>query len=363
MMIIEIFMAIILSFLLTFYCLPIIIRIALAKSLFDMPDGSRKIHRTPVPALGGIAIFIGVAITLGVINSFHWEKVNFSNYISSMLMLFFLGLKDDLVEISPFKKLFGQILVALFIIFSEEVRLDNLYGFLGINQIPFFASILFSVLIIVIIINAYNLIDGIDGLAGSVGFFSIFAFGIYFLLNSSLSLTILAFTFSASLIAFLFFNFSPAKIFFGDCGSMQLGLIVSILAIQLIKLAPSSSFIPAVSMPVFVFSTIILPLMDTLRVFCIRLINRRSPFSPDRNHIHHMLLDCNYSHTQIVIQSVFVSIFFSVIGYFVSLNMSTTIGVLLMILLFFCYSLICFLYSKKFKNADFNVVHQIDKRA
>ena len=359
----EIFIAVILSFVVSLYCIPVVIRIALAKRLFDMPDGARKIHQRPVAPLGGIAIFVGVSITLGLINSFYWNGVDFSTYMTAMLVLFFLGLKDDLVEVSPFKKLFGQILVALFLIFASDVRIDNMYGFFGIYEIPSFVSIIFSIFTIVVIINSFNLIDGIDGLAGTLGLFSALTFGVYFYLCSNLSLAILAFAVSASLVSFLIFNFSPAKLFLGDSGSMQLGLVISILSVQFVRLAPSSSIFPLEASPVLGFSLILLPLMDTLRVFSIRIVNRRSPFSPDRNHIHHMLLACSYSHNSIVLQSVFVSIFFSVIGYFVSLNMSTTIGVLLMILLFFCYSLICFLYSNKFKNADFNAVHQIDKRA
>src|SRR5438046_3150287 len=191
-----------------------------------------------------------------------------------------------------------------------------MHGFLGINQLPPMFSILFTYLTVIVIINSFNLIDGVDGLAGSLALMAAIIFGIYFYEVNMLTYAILSFATAGSLIAFLIFNFQPAKIFMGDTGSLLLGLINAILVIKFINVANLPNVkIPISAAPAVGFAILMIPLLDTLRVFGIRIGHRRSPFSPDRNHIHHILLDRGLSHRTITLTLVAVNLFFIILVY------------------------------------------------
>jgi UDP-GlcNAc:undecaprenyl-phosphate GlcNAc-1-phosphate transferase len=155
-----------------------------------------------------------------------------------------------------------------------------------------------------VVVNAFNLIDGIDGLASGVGFIASTAFGAWFALAGDPVMAGLAFALSGSLLAFLIFNFSPAKIFMGDSGSLTIGLIICILAIKLVDFDVSkihNEYILNISKPVFVMAVLVYPLVDTLRIFIYRAVRGLSPFSADRNHLHHRLLDIGCNHTKVVL--------------------------------------------------------------
>jgi len=180
------------------------------------------------------------------------------------------------------------------------MQIRSMYGFFGIYDLPEMFSLLITYFAVIVIINSFNLIDGVDGLAGSLGLMSSVLFGIYFLHVNMPSYYILAFALSGSLLAFLIFNFQPAKIFMGDTGSLLIGVINAILAIKFIDPATTlEAAQPLESAAAIGFTILMIPLLDTLRVFSIRIFKRRSPFSPDRNHIHHLLLDRGLSHKAI----------------------------------------------------------------
>jgi UDP-N-acetylmuramyl pentapeptide phosphotransferase/UDP-N-acetylglucosamine-1-phosphate transferase len=183
----------------------------------------------------------------------------------------------------------------------------------------------------VVITNSFNLIDGVDGLAGSLGFLTSIIFGTYFYTIGQLTYAVMAFALAGSLISFLIYNFSPAKIFMGDTGSLLLGLINSILVIKFIKIAGTSEVsIPLEASPAIGFAILMLPLFDTLRVFGLRLLDRRSPFSPDRNHIHHFLLDLGLSHRQITLTLVFTNMLFIALAFTLrNLGPTIVLGILL----------------------------------
>jgi UDP-N-acetylmuramyl pentapeptide phosphotransferase/UDP-N-acetylglucosamine-1-phosphate transferase len=211
-------------------------------------------------------------------------------------------LKDDILVISPIKKFIGQVLAAFLIIYKGGIQIKNMHGFMGVYEIPEMYSLLFTYLTVIVIVNSFNLIDGVDGLAGSLGFMATIIFGIYFLMADMLAYSVLAFSLAGSLLAFLIFNFQPAKIFMGDTGSMLVGLINSILVIKFINVANSATLDFHIdAAPAIGFSILMIPLLDTLRVFAIRIFHRRSPFSPDRNHIHHLMLEKGLSHRTITL--------------------------------------------------------------
>ncbi len=205
---------------------------------------------------------------------------------------------------------------------------------MGIHELPESFSLLLTYFTVIVIINSFNLIDGIDGLAGSLGLMASIVFGFYFLQVNMPAYSILAFALAGSLAAFLIFNFHPAKIFMGDTGSLLIGLINSILVVKFIEVANAVNVpYPIVASPAIGFAILMIPLLDTLRVFAIRIVNRRSPFSPDRNHVHHLLLDKGLSHRSITLMLVTINLLAIVASY--ALRNSGCTWIILAIVLIF----------------------------
>ncbi len=302
----HLFIGSVISFLITFAAIPIIIRVAEMKHLFDVPD-DRKVHANPVPSLGGIGIFAGFIIAL--LLSLPVGVPQMQYLAASFLIIFFLGLKDDIIVLTPFKKFLGQLLAAGIIVFKGEILITGLHGFLGIGEMPVAISYAFTFFTIIVITNSFNLIDGVDGLAGTLGVVATASFGTYFMLSGEDFYAVMAFAMTGSLLAFLIFNISPARIFMGDTGSLLLGILNSILVIKFIEIATRpGAAIPLETAPSIGFSILFVPLFDTLRIFAYRILNRRSPFSPDRNHIHHILLEKGCSHNMVVFLAVLFNI-------------------------------------------------------
>jgi len=288
----------IIAFIVAFVSIPVVIKIADAKRLFDHP-GDRKIHFTPVPSLGGVGIFAAVAFTVSTFVDFS-DQSGIQYFISASIIIFFLGLKDDILLISPIKKFTGQLIAAFLLSYQGHFQLNSLHGFLGIHELHPVIATGFTYLTLLVIINAFNLIDGVDGLAGMLGLVSTLFFGVVFTIENQPAFAILAFSMAGSLIAFLMFNLSPARIFMGDTGSLLLGLVNAVLVIQFINLESiPTNKMGFTAAPAVGFAALFVPLMDTLRVTLIRIYYGRSPFDPDVNHIHHILLRKGLSHLQI----------------------------------------------------------------
>lgn len=358
-----------LAFLITFFAIPVIIQVAKDKMLFDEPD-ERKVHKNVIPTLGGLGIFAGflIATLMGVPSGITSELQYFA---AAATVIFFLGIKDDILILSASKKFIGQLIAAGIIIKFGGIQISNMHGLLGIYEIPHVASIVLSLFTIIVITNSFNLIDGVDGLAGSLGLITTLVFGIYFFYAGQLTFAVMALSLAGSIIAFLIYNFSPAKIFMGDTGSLLLGLINSILVIKFINVAgnPASNF-PIEAAPAIGFAILMIPLFDTLRVFGLRILDRRSPFSPDRNHVHHFLLDLGLSHRMVTITCVTVNIGFIVMAYLLrGLGTTAVLGVLLCSAFVFIGAIY---YSRpknktsissKIENADIIKSHKILKLA
>ncbi|MCC6385027.1 MAG: undecaprenyl/decaprenyl-phosphate alpha-N-acetylglucosaminyl 1-phosphate transferase [Bacteroidia bacterium] len=318
------------AFIITFLSIPQIIKVSVLKGLFDEPNSFRKSHQVKVPTLGGLAIFAGVVFSFTFWSS-GLEYVPTQYIIAAILVVFFVGIKDDIIELSAEKKLYGQIISALIIVLFGNIRITTFCGIFGIYDISYLSSVLFSVFIILLIINSVNLIDGIDGLAGGIGAITSFTFGLWFYNYEQIGLCILSFALFSSLLAFLVYNFSPANIFMGDTGSMVVGLILAILAINFIQLSflsPPEAF-PFKSGPAMAIAILIVPFVDTLRVFIIRLIHGKSPFKADRNHIHHVLLEVGMSHREVSLTLYLANICFIITA--LSLHKIGNITVLLLL--------------------------------
>jgi UDP-N-acetylmuramyl pentapeptide phosphotransferase/UDP-N-acetylglucosamine-1-phosphate transferase len=252
--------------------------------------------------------------------------------------MFFTGLKDDILVISPFKKFMSQLLAALLLVAFGQFEIQSFYGFLGIHSLPPILSHAMSVVFIIAIINGFNLIDGIDGLCGTIGVIVSVTFGSIFLLHNDLGYALLAFSLAGALSGFLFFNFPPARIFMGDTGSLIVGLVCSLLAIRFLNTNPMyHNSALALQAPIaIIFGIMIVPIFDTARVFTIRIAKGRSPFSPDRNHLHHMLIDTGMSHLQATLTLALLNLSFVLMVFYLNFigNLYLIILSLSLILLF-----------------------------
>ena len=278
------------------------LRVARAKKIFE-PFGKRKVHTAIVPPLGGVVIFIGFIVTTVLASDgLSFDSLKF--IIVAVILMLFIGLKDDLVSVSARKKLVVQVFAAIILITMGNIRFTNLHGIFGIHDIGFIASLTISLFSIIVIINAFNLIDGIDGLASGLSMMAATIFGVWFFLAGHFELAIMLFALVVSFFGFFLYNVfgNTNKLFMGDAGSLIIGIVISILVIQfnelnIIKTSPYAiGGAPAVS-----FAIIIVPLIDTLRVMTIRISQKKSPFTADNNHIHHRLLSLYNSHLKVTI--------------------------------------------------------------
>lgn len=300
-----------LSFILTFISIPKIIRVSYRKQLMDVP-GSRSSHVRKVPRLGGVAIYFAIMVVTSIFSPDMLYKVIF--FTSALVLLFFIGLMDDLLVVAPRKKLGAQILSALAIVLGSNVRIESFFGLFGIYEIPYLLSVVFTSFIIVLIINSYNLIDGIDGLASGVGILISLSFVFIFFRLYDYPMGYLAIAILGSLLAFLYFNLSSQyKIFMGDTGSMVVGFLIAFMAIKFLNLS-SMPWVMMKNSPVVAIAILIVPLIDTLSVIIIRIMKGKSPLSADQNHIHHRILRLGFNHVQttlIICLANFVLIIFA----------------------------------------------------
>lgn len=282
------------AFVVAVIIMPLLIMVIKRYNLYDLPDG-RKEHSIPVPTMGGIAIGLGMGISCLL----WFPQLNdtlTTSFFFSFVVLFFVGIMDDLKDLPAYYKFAIQLAVALLITLSGA-RITTFDGLLGIYALPVAAQYIFSIITIVGITNAFNLIDGIDGLAGGLGFMSLVALGIFLNLSGEPNLAVVAFALAGSILGFLYFNFNPARIFMGDTGSLVLGFTISVLCIRLIQANVQQTEPMLQHAPVFALSIVLIPVFDTLRVFALRARKGKSPFHPDKTHIHHLLTNNGWSHS------------------------------------------------------------------
>jgi len=302
------------SFIITFLAIPVVIQVAEKKKLYDLPD-ERKLHTRLVASLGGVGIFGGF-ILASLLSIQGYQNPEFQYFFAAAIIIFFLGLKDDIMILSASKKFVGQIIAASILIHLGGIRLDSMHGLLGFNDLPEGFGLALSYLTIIVVINSYNLIDGVDGLAASLGVLTMTVFGAYFFAIDYQAYALLSFAMAGSLVAFLIFNHHPARIFMGDSGSLMIGLVNAILVIKFINVSNSPFVaVPVQSAVAVGFAILLVPLLDTLRVFAIRIFKGRSPFTPDRNHVHHLLLDSGLNHAAVTLTCVGLNIGFIVLAW------------------------------------------------
>lgn len=290
------------AFLVSYVLLPKIILVAHEKQLLVHPN-QRSSHKIVTPPFGGVAFFISFIVMFSFLrNEFSIYESNF--IIPATTILFVVGLKDDLVSIAPRTKLMGQLTALLLVTASGEFTVHSLNGFLGIHEINPWMLMPVILFFMIGIINAYNLIDGVDGLASMIGMVIMAAYAYMFYQLGEYYYFLLTFIILGSFAAFLRFNITKNcdfKIFLGDTGSLFIGFIIAVLTMKLLTI-PEVSFhtdsLQASNVPLIIGSILFIPFFDTTRVMLVRFFNNKPFFYPDRNHIHHLILDSGFSHIQ-----------------------------------------------------------------
>jgi len=288
-----------LAFLVVLFGMPSLIMVAKRKHLVDEPSEWRKLHHRSVPTVGGVMLFAATIcsalISFAFTDSFGPNSVRWLGILGASVPIFFMGLKDDIMGMAAVKKLFVHLVVGGFLVFGLDLKIDHFDGLFGLHELHPWVSSVFSLFVYVVIVNSINLIDGIDGLAGGYGFVAMSAFCMWSHWSGDVTSSLVGASVVGALAGFLVFNLHPAKIFMGDSGSLLLGFMCYVMAVNVVQ-SPPSQELSGVVRPIAAMCFLAYPLVDTLRVFTLRVIRGGSPFNPDRRHIHHLLMKLGWGH-------------------------------------------------------------------
>ncbi len=301
------------SFFITIISIPKIIRISNKKGLMDDPN-DRSSHETRIPTLGGVALFFGIVVSTSIFATDLGS--NYSFFLSAITILFFVGLMDDLLVVAPDKKLYAQLISTTFIIFGSGITINSMHGLFYIYELNYWMGVLLTYFVFIVLINAFNLIDGIDGLASGVGIVISLSFIFIFYRIFDYGIGLLAVAIVAVLLGFLRYNASKTeRIFMGDTGSMVIGFILTFMAVRFLFISglPNYKLYTAPVLLLFIFC---IPVIDTFSVFCIRILNGKHPLKPDKNHLHHQILNLGFNHFQTSLILVSVNVIFVFVGFY-----------------------------------------------
>ena len=351
------YFSVLVSFIIGLCFMPLVIDIAKKRNFVVKPN-KRTSHEGVVPNIGGINIFISFLSTVFLFSYGIISELQFT--IVGVFIILIIGFVDDLIDIKPRWKLLGELISAFFLIVVSDVRLSHLHGFLGINELSIGWSYLLSFFVFVVIINALNLIDGIDGLASGLGILYCMFFAIYFYLTGNVNLAISGFAMSGSLFVFFLYNVfgGKRKIFMGDSGSLLLGYMITLYVFEFCEMNAYRCLPVPFQMsaaPAVAICVLSIPLFDTMRVMLTRLKKGVSPFHPDKNHIHHLLLKTGLKHLQVTFILLIVSIGFIALGI---IGRQWKIGLLILV----AFSIASFLTYILWRNVDNKMFLKINKK-
>jgi len=339
------------SFIVSYLVIPRIISIVRIKNLMDKPN-QRSSHKEKTPTMGGVAFFASLLSSLYFLQVYDSHKLGLSLVIG-LLILFYIGIKDDLVGVSPRTKIIGQMLSFIFVMDSNELSITSLNGFLGFYELPLWISYFLGIFIIISIVNAYNLIDGINGSASMVGIMIFSIFSYIFYQTEDYYFVLLSISSIGCLTAFLRYNISKKNsIFMGDTGSLLIGFVIGVCTLRFLNLPIerlSMANINYYNKFVLVFIILYIPFVDTMRVFLIRILKHRSPFFADRNHIHHIMIDyMMLSHIQASLLLALFNLLVFIFFYIANLYISTITLFIVLFLYIIGTTLILFYYNRSF---------------
>ena len=323
-------LSLVLSFVLTRY----IRNLATASGWVSVPTSERHLHEAPLPRLGGVAIFgafvlsLATAIVIATLRP-HLHFGSSLRILSTILipgcLIFLLGLYDDVRTVGPYFKFAVQGMAAT-MLWIGGLRILDVPVLFGARQLPWFFGLALTIVWVLGITNAFNLIDGLDGLAAGSALFSTLVVFVVALLSHSSLVALMTLALTGAIVGFLRFNFNPATIFLGDCGSLFIGFLLSALALEGAQKAPT---VIAVAIPVVSFG---LPILETSLSVLRRVISGRPVFTADREHIHHKLLQLGLSHRQVVVVLYAVSALFALLSLFLLWPTGSSLGLVLAVL-------------------------------
>lgn len=294
----SLFISFLLSLFLVGWIHPRLVKIALLKNIVDNPD-ARKLQRTPVPVLGGVAIFFGIVIAIGCVSSVV-DCSGLPVVIMAMMAMLYIGTMDDILNLSPALRFLIEILVVLLLIYVGGYCIDDFHGLWGIGQIPRWIAVPLTVIASVGIINAINLIDGVNGLSSGFCILACMMFGTLFYLSGHVKMTLLAVVSIGALIPFFFHNVfgKTSRMFIGDGGTLVMGTVMSVFVIEVLRTDSLCAVYvdTTVGLLPFTLAVLCIPIFDTLRVMSTRMLKGTSPFHPDKTHLHHMFIRLGASH-------------------------------------------------------------------
>lgn len=295
----QIIISAILAFLGTLWVHPKVLKIAIMKDLVDNPD-ARKLQRNPVPVMGGIAVFFGIVIGL-CSSQVMFNSPSVFMLISAMLIMLYVGTIDDIMNLTPTTRLVIEILVVMWLMYINRASINNFWGLWGVDIISNWISVPLTIFAAVGIINAINLIDGVNGLSSGYCFMTSTLFAIIFNATDNTVMTILAASAAGAIVPFFLHNVfgGRTKMFIGDGGTLVFGTMMSMFVINI--LSSNSMCAPYVANGIglvpFVLAVFSIPVFDTIRVMTMRILRGKSPFNPDKTHLHHLFIDLGFSHT------------------------------------------------------------------
>ena len=285
-----------------FLVTPIVISILRKAKIGDAPGG-RKIHKKFTPSMGGIGFVTATFVTLAIWGwQFPLPDIRF--LLGAIALMFIVGLRDDMVELKAKHKLAGQFVAVLLVVVAGDIRIKDFHGFLGIQELPLLISYGFSSFVLLALTNAFNLIDGLDGLAGTVASISLGLLGSWFYIQGLDSYAVLSFSLLGGVLAFMVFNWHPAKIFMGDTGSLTLGFALGSLVVAFMEnnaALPQGVFLRLE--PSFTAGIVLMiyPLYDMARVFTRRISQGKHPMTADKSHVHHFLMRMGLKHNEVAL--------------------------------------------------------------
>lgn len=305
------FLAVCTSFLIGFLLTPILILVLKKLRLIDAPGG-RKIHNGYIPSMGGLSFV--VAAFIAVLTWFSLQQmIEVRFFLTAFGLIFMLGLRDDLVDLTAWQKLFGQFVAAYIVVVFGDIRFTSLYGFFGIYDLPELISYSITIFTIIALTNSFNLIDGLDGLAGSISIMTFTFLGWWFMQAGLTSYSMFAFILVGGVLSFLVFNWHPAKIFMGDTGSLSLGFALSVMTILFVNTNGTMNDYQGWKFNAPIASglaLLIIPIYDTCRIFTKRTLRGKSPFAADKSHIHHFMIRMGLRHDQVTLSLAVIKLFF-----------------------------------------------------
>ena len=299
--------------------MPLVLRVAKERNFVVKPN-KRTSHVGAIPTVGGLDIFISFLIFYVI---FSYNHLQYSHYLmAGVTLILMTGFIDDLIDLSAIIKLSGEILAGVFLIVFADIRITNLFGLFGIYELSLIGSYVISFISLVAITNALNLIDGVDGLASGLGMLYSLVFALYFQAAGDVHMAVLAYALIGSLAVFFLYNVfggTRRKIFMGDSGSLLLGFMMSWFVFHFMQLNATQEILPNIlvvpAAPAVAFCILFVPLFDTMRVMITRIKKKTSPFKPDKNHIHHLLLRTGLKHRQVTFVALVVSLLFIVLAF------------------------------------------------